>query len=255
MQTKEFYEKYPYPARGFKTKEEFEKYSSWFYRKTRLAKKDLKGKIVLDAGCGTGELSTALALQEKTAKIFALDLSLNSLKKAYEYKKKFDLKNLFLIEGDAKQLPFEKKFDLIIALGSIHHDKETEKAFSSLTKQLKKKGIFVVGFYNVFSRVRNKIRKNLLKLLSWGDLEKRIALARTIFPYTQHKSDSWIADKFCVPVENHFSFEKAQKLMSREKLKLIHSDPDIKKKGIPFKQELEMLIRKENAFFILVGKR
>lgn len=103
---------------------------------------DLKGKKVLDVGCGTGRLLGELKLFG--ADIVACDVSSEMLKLA---KKKYP--SVETVEADIEDLPFEDgTFDLVIATFVIVHLKFPERAFSEVYRVLKDGGIFIVSNIN-----------------------------------------------------------------------------------------------------------
>lgn len=86
--------------------------------------------MVLDAGCGTGELAYALAL--KGAEVLAIDYSKNAIEMG---KRKFKHKNLTFEYRDLNSVSGE--FDVITMLGAIEHTDdpfETLKKLKHLTK-------------------------------------------------------------------------------------------------------------------------
>ncbi|KNZ40958.1 class I SAM-dependent methyltransferase [Acetobacterium bakii] len=69
--------------------------------------------VVLDIGCGTGQLSIALAKSVK--EVAALDFSENMLTYASENAKKARVKNIRFIQADWKEIEFEEPFDFVVS--------------------------------------------------------------------------------------------------------------------------------------------
>jgi ribosomal protein L11 methyltransferase len=78
-----------------------------------LLESDVKGKTVLDMGCGTGILSI-LASQCGASTITAIDFDKWSFEGTIENSKLNDIQNIIPIHGDASSIP-NIKFDLILA--------------------------------------------------------------------------------------------------------------------------------------------
>ena len=114
-----------------------------FWSATGWSKDELRGKLVLDVGCGAGRFAE-IALSAG-AKVVAIDYS-GSVDACYS-----NLghdKNLTVVQADLYNLPFrDKTFDFIYSLGVLQHTPDVEKAFFSLQKLLKKEGKFCVDFY------------------------------------------------------------------------------------------------------------
>lgn len=244
---KELYEKYPYPSREILKKSDLEKYSKWV---TKIFSEDAsfwKGKEVLELGCGTGELANSVSL--KGGKILGIDFSKNSIKKAKKTSKKFNTNAVFL-ESNILDLNLNKKFDVVIALGSLHHTIDAKKGFLVAIKHTKKRGILILGFYNKYSRFRHRIKRVILKLFCGNNIEKRINLGKKLFKGIDNKS--WLADKFGQVHESYHSINQILKWFNEENVTFIASNPKFK---TPILDEIKWLLKKQNAFFVMVGKK
>ena len=99
----------------------------------------VKGKKVLDAGCGSGIYSKILA--KKGAKVFGLELSGEMLKLAKQHCSK---ENINFKQGSIDKLPYKKNsFDIVVASLVIHYLAKPERAFKEFNRVLKKDGILV----------------------------------------------------------------------------------------------------------------
>ena len=99
---------------------------------------DLKGKYVLDVGCGTGRWSNYFA--KKGANVVGIDANKKMLQIA---KKK--VKGVFKII-DARKLEFPAKtFDYVFASLVLGHIKDFKKAFAEMIRVAKPEGFIVVS--------------------------------------------------------------------------------------------------------------
>jgi len=100
--------------------------SFWFVRNFA---KGIKNKKILDAGCG--DCSQLIEFKENF--LFGIDFS---KKMIFEARKK--CKDVKLIIGDIRNLPFkDKSFDIVICIATLHHIKERKERIKAL-KELKR---------------------------------------------------------------------------------------------------------------------
>lgn len=103
----------------------------------------IKGKKVLEAGCGRGMISAKMA--ELGAEVYLLDISQEALKIA---RKHFIAKNLhaMFIHGDILDFPFkDSTFDIVWNAGVMEHlEEELQlRALQGITKIIKPEGLFI----------------------------------------------------------------------------------------------------------------
>ncbi len=244
---KKLYEKYPYPNRKTSNKKELLKYGEWVSKIFGKDKSFWKGKQVLELGCGTGELANSLGLLG--ARVTGIDFSKSSLKKAREISKKVGTeKNVCFFEKNILEFASEKEFDVVIALGSLHHTVNARKGFGIACKHLKKNGFVIIGLYNKYSRFRHRVKRFFLFLLCGKNIEKRILLGKKFFGGIDNKA--WLADKYGQVHESYHSVGEVLKWFYEEKIVFVASKPVFKK---PLIDELKWFFGKKNAFFVMVG--
>jgi 2-polyprenyl-3-methyl-5-hydroxy-6-metoxy-1,4-benzoquinol methylase len=108
---------------------------------------------ILDVGCGTGRHATNLATKGYK-NITAIDLSPSMIGAAREVAKERNVQVDFRV-CDARELPFEDKFDATICLcegafGLLENDTENYKVLKAIHQSLKKHGIFILTTLNLF---------------------------------------------------------------------------------------------------------
>jgi len=106
-----------------------------------LIENEMKGKKVLDVGCGDGVLSWILA--KNGANVIGIDTSKKAMEFANEKCK--ETKNLSFIIGSAYNLPFEDKiFDYIVSSEVMEHLVEPEKMLLEIRRVWSEEGnIFI----------------------------------------------------------------------------------------------------------------
>jgi len=124
----------------------------------------LEGKTVLDVGCGPG---LAMSLASKyCSSIVGLDYSAVSLKEAGVGFEELNLKNTYLVCGDAENLSFpDDRFDVVYSIGVLHHTPDTSKAIESIFRVLKPQGEVVIMIYRAYTPRWLAVR--LFRALSW----------------------------------------------------------------------------------------
>ena len=98
-----------------------------------------RGERVLDLGCGSGQLTQAIA--ESGASVVGLDNSasmIETARKAYP--------NVSFVLGDAKDFSFDEPFDAVFSNASLHWVKPPEKAIECVARCLRRGGRFVAEF-------------------------------------------------------------------------------------------------------------
>jgi ubiquinone/menaquinone biosynthesis C-methylase UbiE/uncharacterized protein YbaR (Trm112 family) len=113
-----------------------------------ITKEYLAGKLILDAGAGTGQLTCSYATLG--CEVVGVDLS-PSIVRGWKERKKWagkNFSNVTIIQANIMQLPFkEKTFDAISSLGVLHHTPNTRAAFNALTPFVKPGGVLGVWLY------------------------------------------------------------------------------------------------------------
>ncbi|MAG79222.1 hypothetical protein CMI40_02500 [Candidatus Pacearchaeota archaeon] len=113
---------------------------------------NLKGKNILEIGCGGAQCGIAMAKQG--AKVTGIDISKEQLNFAKELAKKNKVKIKF-IQGDIRDLkPIKSNSqDIVFSAFALHYVDNLSKCFKEVYRVLKKNGIFVFSFDHPFSRV------------------------------------------------------------------------------------------------------
>lgn len=123
---------------------------------------DMKGKDVLDMGCGTGILAI-LAEMRGARSIDAIDIDNWSYLNSIENAKRNNCRNIIVKEGDASLLK-DETYDVILA--NINRN-VLMKDIPKYTGHLRKNGILVLsGFYdNDIKMIENACSKHMLKMV------------------------------------------------------------------------------------------
>jgi ubiquinone/menaquinone biosynthesis C-methylase UbiE len=148
--------------------------------------KELKGKLLLDAGCGNGELS--IALSEYGMKVIGIDRS-NSVYRAVSWAKTKKSINVSFLRGDVTNPPFiARSFDFVFSSGVIHHTPSTKKSLFSLGKLVKPRGKMFVWIYLKHKFLASNYSKTMMLKIKLYEIIRRFvsrspAIIQEIFCY------------------------------------------------------------------------
>jgi 2-polyprenyl-3-methyl-5-hydroxy-6-metoxy-1,4-benzoquinol methylase len=122
---------------------------------------------VIDVGTGTGQLSALLSLRRK--RVWGIDFSDSSLKKARSLKDKlhldsWNLKKVDILDPE-QVAGIGKQFDYLLCMGVLHHTGNAYQGFVNILKLLKPGGYVAVGLYNTFGRIPLNIRQFLARTI------------------------------------------------------------------------------------------
>jgi len=107
---------------------------------------DVRGKTILDGGCGMGRF--AAACSDLGAKeVVAVDIS-DAVEAAHQNTR--HLPNVHIVQADIYNLPLRKDagdFDFAFSIGVLHHLPDPEEGFCSLVRHLKPGGTMAAWVY------------------------------------------------------------------------------------------------------------
>lgn len=118
-----------------------------FHRKTGLTPEDLKGKLVLDVGCGMGRFADVAT--RWGARVVGIDLSAAAEVAA----RNLADREFVAFQADVFALPFApESFDFIYSIGVLHHTPNCEQAVKALPQYLKPGGTLAVWLYSAYNK-------------------------------------------------------------------------------------------------------
>ncbi len=271
---KDFYEEIKFPnydnLDNFGTLIDKSKKRSIFFQK--LDNEIPMNSKILEAGCGTGQLSLFLSRFKRI--VFSIDLSLGSLELGENFRKKNEINNVYFIRMNLFKLFFPKFFfDVIISNGVLHHTSKPQEAFMELTKYLKKDGYIIIGLYHKYGRVFTNFRQFIIKHLGdrFNFLDKR-SIDKNL---SSRKKYAWFNDQFKNPKESSHTYNEILNWFNKSGIEFISSIPfsydnDLIEKNLFTKNKIidkpKIFFReiiqcispqqiKEGGFFIMIGKK
>ncbi len=158
--------------------------ANMFKQVTGFCQSDIKGKLGVEFGCGTGRFIDIV--KNWKGRIVGIDISMSAAKAAGE---KFrDDPSVLIVCGDILAPPFKKNiFDFGYTIGVLHHLPHPPDGLSSLIKVVKPGGKIACSVYSAksfynFSSLRRarKIYKICVSVLGWR-ISKILAVFYSFF--------------------------------------------------------------------------
>lgn len=140
--------------------------ASRFFADTGWPPDSLKGKVILDAGCGAGRFTDVMA--EAGATVIACDLSSAVLACRANADDPTDATpgrgDVAVLQADLLRLPLrERAFDAVHCAGVIQHTADPAAVMRALTRYVKPGGRLFFNFYEVDPLSRYQVIKYLLR--------------------------------------------------------------------------------------------
>ena len=199
----------------------------------RYSHTSFKKPKILIAGCGTGQQAIAWSAY-KDSKIYAVDLSSVSLAYAVRKAEEKNIKNISFYHLDLLDLELlNKKFDIIISTGCLHHMEKPEDGLESLVNVLKPQGLIYLGLYSKRARSEIEWTRRYIQKRKIDVTEYNMRVFRTKILNSKNKKLQFIKgliDFFSLSnfrdllfnyTEHTYDFIKIKELLESKKLKFI----------------------------------
>ncbi len=178
-------------------------------------------KLVLECGCGTGQMSHYLQLNNNHT--LGADLSLGSLALAVEHKKRNQLVRSSFAQMNIFDLAIkDDSFDVVIAHGVLHHTFDARRAFAEVVRKAKPGGVVIVGLYNSYARVPTWLRSKVIGL--FGPKIDYVVRSRI---RDARKADIWVKDQYYNPHETWHSIGETLSWFEENDVEFLNCSPPI----------------------------
>jgi len=228
--------------------------------------------LILEAGCGTGQLTNFLGMHWQR-RVIGADMCMNSLGVANGFRSKFAIVNASFLQMNLFQPPFaDGTFDVIISNGVLHTTADPEGGFRSLSAKLKPGGIFIVGLYNWLGHLPTRWRGRVIEL--FGDrlafLDPRLRGKKL----NEGRWAAWFRDQYKHPHDTCHSMSEVLRWFDPAGLEFLSSIPAVGNSKIDknwrlfkahsagttfnrFSAELGMLLSggTDGGLFIMIGRK
>lgn len=137
---------------------------------------------MLVAGCGTGRELLIAATAWQPASVTAFDLSRTSLDHAREMADQLGVEVEFhqadLLELGAGPVEWERRFDVIVCTGVLHHLADPVDGWRTLRRLLNPGGVMLIGLYSETARAGITVAQQEVRTCGWPPTLEGIRAAR-----------------------------------------------------------------------------
>ncbi|HUT04033.1 MAG TPA: class I SAM-dependent methyltransferase [bacterium] len=226
---REFYEGVPFPRVSFESISSASELNSRAGIYARALDRELPSLArVIDVGCGTAQLLCLLG-GCGDRRLFAVDISLGSLLEGKKLASVLGLRNIFFVQADLFNLPFEDAgFDYLFCHGVVHHTDRPLEALVKISRLLRTGGKASIGLYNRYGRAVHRLRRWLWRK---GSDHKPIPSGhfyrRDINGVSAGTVNSWFRDQYRNPHEVCISLSTAHRWLTEAGLAFVRFLPNV----------------------------
>ena len=180
------------------------------------------GASVLEVGCGTGQLTSFLAIANRT--VLGIDVCWNSLTLAEQFKQEQGITRATFAQMNLFRPALKDGFfDVVISIGVLHHTGDCRAAFQRVGKLVKPGGHLLVGLYHWYGR--KLVHYPRREIVRWIP-----SLAPVLDPHfgrirSHPKHDAWYRDQYEHPHETCHTVDEVMGWMAEDGLEFVNSIP------------------------------
>ena len=230
------------------------------------------GAIVLEAGCGTGQLTNFLGLSWRH-RVLGGDVCINSLRLANGFRERYRIANAAFLQMNLFRPPFrDGSIDVVICNGVLHHTRDARAGFEALLRKVKPGGLILIGLYNSYARLPTLWRRWAFE--QFGPtlyfLDPRLTSARM----NEGRWRAWFRDQYRHPHETRNSIDEVLDWFDTSAVDFLSSVPAAD--GSPFTSttrlfephsrgtitvraatQLQMLLTggRDGGLFVMIGRK
>lgn len=128
--------------------------------------KDLAGKKVLDAGCGTGHRLVGMACRLPETSFTGLDFSARSLMIAEDLAREQGCRNVRFVHGEIGGDSLGEQFDVVISTGVVHHLADPRSGVDWLIEHTGRDGLIYTWYYHPYGEHGRLLDRRLVQLIA-----------------------------------------------------------------------------------------
>ena len=209
---------------------------------------------ILEFGCGTGWLTNSI-YYHYGKKVKGIDYTLKAIEIAKNVSRKIKTKNIF---ESCNLFDYEdqKKYDLVISIGCLHHTNDCKAAFNKICSYVKKGGYVYLGLYHLYSRIPmlNYLRDQVF----WygNEYGYNVFKRMNLDMESPEQSYSWFRDQVLHPQETQHTLKEVISWLNESSFELVSTSinnyqnlkNDTLEELYKFEKVLEKISFKKNRF-------
>jgi SAM-dependent methyltransferase len=185
---------------------------------------------IADVGCGTGQMSLYLARADRV--VVGADLTRASLLLGAAAARRFRLDRVLFVETDLLRPGLRAgAFDVVYSSGVLHHTPDPRASFASLAGLARPGGTIVLGVYNAFARIPQRLRR-VIASLSGG----RMIPFDPVLRERRHdpaRREAWLRDQYQHPEEHRHTLGEVQAWFQENDVEYLRAYPSAVLGGQP----------------------
>jgi SAM-dependent methyltransferase len=221
---REFYERAPFP--GYPERDSLEWLRARAERSefVRMLDRAIPADAtVVDAGCGTGQMTLYLARGKR--RVIGADITRKSLRLASAAARRFGLEDAVrFVQTDLRRPALRNgTFDVVYSSGVLHHTADPRASFGRLAQLARPGGWIILGLYNAVARIPLRVRRAVARLSGYRwTLFDPVLRDRRSEPA---RREAWLRDQYQHPEEHRHTIGEVQQWFAGHGVEYIRTYP------------------------------
>jgi SAM-dependent methyltransferase len=185
---------------------------------------------IADVGCGTGQMSLYLARADRV--VVGADLTRASLLLGAAAARRFGLDRVLFVETDLLRPGLRAgAFDVVYSSGVLHHTPNPRESFASLSGLARPGGTIVLGVYNAFARIPQRLRRVMARLSGCRMIPFDPVLRER--GHDPARREAWLRDQYQHPEEHRHTLGEVQAWFEENDVEYLRAYPSAVLGGQP----------------------